>query len=94
MDGLSSGGEADLPKLYGDLAKSAGERKESETGGDGRRDPRSAVFGIEAGRWSAAQSAVTTIQGDLARRQTQVSGLETEFLTQFAAGTQGTDSIK
>lgn len=94
IDGLSSGGAGDLPGLYGELAKTASERQTSETGGDGRRDGRAAVFGIEAGRWNAAARAVAGIGGDLGRRMTQIQGLEKEFLSEFARSSGGTDSIK
>jgi hypothetical protein len=94
VDGLASGGAGDLPGLYGELAKQATDRQASETGGDGRRDGRSAVFGIEAGRWSTASRAVAGIGGELGRRQTQIQGLEQEFMSEFARSSGGTDSIK
>jgi hypothetical protein len=94
VDALTSGGVADLPGLYSELAKHASDRKQDQTGGDGRRDARAAVFAIEAGRWGAANSAVASVGSELARRQVQITGLETEFLAQFANSSQGTDSLK
>jgi len=94
IDGLSSGGAGDLPGLYSELSKMASGRQADQTGGNGRRDGRAAVFGIEAGRWSAASGAVAGIGGDLARRQTQIAALEKEFMSEFARSSGGTDSIK
>jgi hypothetical protein len=94
VDGLSSGGAGDLPGLYGELAKQASDRTADQTAGNGRRDARSAVFGIESGRWSTANRAIAGIGGDLTRRQTEISALEREFLTQFGSASGGTDSIK
>jgi len=94
MDGLSSGGSADLPQLYGELAKYAGDRQAEQTGGDGRRDSRSGVFAIENARWGTANMAITSIRAELGRRQVQIGELEVEFLRSFAGATRGTDSIK
>ncbi len=91
---LASGGTADLGVLYGGLATDASTRRADQTGGDGRRDGRSAVFGIEAGRWGAAHAAVTSIGGAIARRQQQIAALERSFLSQFSGASGGTDSIK
>ena len=92
--GLSSHGAADLGTAFGNLAQDAAGRNEAQTGGNGRQDARSVVFGIESRRWAAAQAAVDVISGELARRQVQLAALETEFLTQFASASRGTDSIK
>lgn len=94
VDGLSSGGAGDLPILYGDLATAANGRHEDQAGGDGRRDVRSAVFGIEGQRWNAANGAITRIQAALTRRQAEVSSLESTFMSGFAGASGGTDSIK
>lgn len=94
VDGLSSGGAADLPGLYAELKESASNRGTDQTAGGGRTDPRAAVFGIEAGRWSSANAAITAIAAALQRRQAQITGLENEFMSQFANSTHGTDSIK
>jgi hypothetical protein len=93
-EGLSGEGPSSLVGLYGELSKRAGERNTDQTGGDGRRDPRSAVFGIETKRWATASAAIGTIRDELGRRKGQFAGLEGEFLAQFANASQGTDSIK
>ncbi len=94
VQALSSGGAADLGGLYGGLATKAKERQADQTGGDGRRDGRAAVFGIEGGRWGAANQAVTSIGGSFTRRQEQIAALEKEFMAEFANASGGTDSIK
>jgi hypothetical protein len=94
MDGLSSGGAADLPHLYGELATHAGDRQTDQTGGDGRRDARSGVFAIENARWSTANAAIIAIRADLARRKTHIGELEVQFMRSFADASHGTDSIK
>lgn len=94
LEGLSSGGAADLPTLYGELSKHAGDRNTDQTGGDGRRDARAGVFAIESARWGTADAAIKTIRGELYRRNAQIGNLEMEFMTNFAAAARGTDSIK
>jgi hypothetical protein len=89
-----SGGQADLASLYIGLGRDAGTRQQDQTGGDGRTDPRSLAFRIEASRWTVANAAVSTIASEFARRQRQVTALETEFIAQFGAAAGGTDSIK
>lgn len=94
LDGLTSGGAADLPGLYGQLAVQANSRNADQTGGDGRSDPRSAVFAIEGGRWSTAATSINGAREQLYRRNAQIQSLETKFMQQFAGASQGTDSIK
>jgi len=94
VQALTSGGAADLGGLYTGLATAAKTRNADQTGPDGRRDPRSAVFGIESARWSAASRAVSSIGGDFGRRKEQIAALEAEFMTQFESASGGTDSIK
>lgn len=83
LDGLSSGGVADLPALYQGLASQANRHAADQTG---RTDPRSAVFAIEAGRWNSAVAAINNTRAQLYRRNSQVHDLEMQFMQDFEKG--------
>ena len=84
VEALSGGGTAALSSLYENISKDVSTRKEDQTGGNGRTDPRSRLFAIEASRWADAKGSLTTIEAALKERQGNLAELETNFLSTLA----------
>lgn len=92
VEAMSGGGTAALSMLYENIHKEVSTRKEDQTAGNGRTDPRSRLFAIETSRWANAKGSLTSVEGSLKERQTNLTELETNFLAtlvQTGAPTSG-----